>query len=92
MLSEHYVTTLVYHYTVYAGLIRQISGNCLSSTQGKTFQESVARDEAKQELLKKIASLETKMQKEKQLNGKMELNAELKKFHKEIESLFGGGE
>ena len=75
---------------VYAGLVRQIAGDSLSSTQGETLQESVARDEAKQELLKKIASLEMKIRKEKQLNRKMELNAELKKIRKKMESLLGG--
>ena len=47
----------------YANLVRQIAGDSLSSTQGETLQESVARDEAKQELLKKIASLEMKIRK-----------------------------
>lgn len=75
---------------VYANLVRQIAGDSLSSTQGETLQESVARDEAKQELLKKIASLEMKIRKEKQLNRKMELNAELKKIRKKMESLLGG--
>lgn len=75
---------------VYAGLVRQIAGDSLSSTQGETLQESVARDEAKQELLKKIASLEMKIRKEKQLNRKMELKAELKKIRKKMESLLGG--
>lgn len=74
---------------VYANLVRQIAGDSLSSTQGETLQESVARDEAKQELLKKIASLEMKIRKEKQLNRKMELNAELKKIRKKMESLLG---
>lgn len=63
---------------VYAGLVRQIARDSLSSTQGETLQESVARDEAKQQLLKEIASLEAKMRKEKQLNRKVELNTELK--------------
>lgn len=72
---------------VYAGLVRQIAGDSLSSTQGETLQESVARDEAKQELLKKIASLEMRIRKEKQLNRKVELNTELKCLKREIEKL-----
>ncbi len=72
---------------VYAGLVRQIAGDSLSSTQGETLQESVARDEAKQQLLKQIASLETKMRKEKQLNRKVELNAELKKLRQGLERI-----
>ena len=57
-----------------------------------TFKDVAGADEAKQELLKKIASLEMKIRKEKQLNRKMELNAELKKIRKKMESLLGGGE
>ena len=74
---------------VYAGLVRQIAGDVLPPTQGETLQESVAQDKAKQELLKKIASLETKIRKEKQLNRKIELNAELKKLRKKMEIFFG---
>ena len=74
---------------VYANLVRQIAGDSLSSTQGETLQESVARDEAKQELQKKIDSLEMKIRKEKQLNRKVELNTELKRLKREIEK-FGG--
>ena len=33
-----------------------------------------------------------KIRKEKQLNRKMELNAELKKIRKKVERLLGGGE
>ena len=69
---------------VYAGLVRQVAGDVLSSPQGETLQESVARDEAKQQLLKQIASLETKMRREKQLNRRMEINAELKKLRNEF--------
>lgn len=72
---------------VYANLVRQIAGDSLSSTQGETLQESVARDEAKQKLIKQIASLETKMRKEKQLNRKVELNAELKKLRQGLERI-----
>lgn len=72
---------------VYAGLVRQIAGDSLSSTQGETLQESVARDEAKQQLLKQITSLEIKIRKERQLNRKVELNAELKKLRKELDNL-----
>ena len=70
---------------VYAGLVRQIAGDSLSSTQGETLQESVARDEAKQQLLKQIASLETKIRKEKQLNRQIELNEKLKKLKRKLE-------
>lgn len=69
---------------VYAGLVRQIAGDSLSSTQGETLQESVARDEAKQQLLKQIASLETKIRKEKQFNRQIELNEKLKKLKRKF--------
>lgn len=72
---------------VYAGLVRQVAGDVLSSPQGETLQESVARDEAKQQLLKQIASLETKMRREKQLNRRMEINAELKKLRRELDCI-----
>ena len=41
--------------------------------------------EKKKQLEKQIATLESKMRKEKQLNRQMEMNAELKKLRKEIE-------
>lgn len=72
---------------VYAGLVRQIAGDSLSCIQGETLQESVARDEAKQKLLKQIASLEAKMRKEKQLNRKIELNTQIKRLRKEVYDL-----
>ena len=44
-----------------------------------------AYQELKKQLEKQIATLESKMRKEKQLNRQMEMNAELKKLRKEIE-------
>ena len=41
----------------------------------------------REQLEKQIATLEVKMKKEKQLNRKMELKAELKKLKKELEVL-----
>ena len=72
---------------VYAGLVRQVAGDTLSSTQGETLQQAVARDEAKQQLLKQIAALEAKMRKERQLNRRMELNTELKKLKNDLGGL-----
>ena len=63
---------------VYENLVRQIAGDALSSEPGETIKESVERNEAKRQLEKRIATLETKMRKEKQLNRRMEMNAELK--------------
>ncbi len=63
---------------VYASLVRQIAGDALPSEQGETLQASVARSEAKQQLERRIVALEAKVRKEKQLNRRMEYNAELK--------------
>lgn len=45
-----------------------------------------AYQELKKQLEKQIAVLENKMKKEKQLNRRMEMNAELKKLRKERET------
>lgn len=45
-----------------------------------------AYQELKKQLEKQIAALESKMKKEKQLNRRMEMNAELKKLRKERET------
>ena len=50
------------------------------------ISENIARDAARARLEKQIAALEAKMRKEKQLNRKMELNAELKRLSKELEA------
>ena len=47
---------------------------------------NIARDAERARLEKQIAALEAKMRKEKQLNRKMELNAELKRLRKELEA------
>lgn len=72
---------------VYAGLVYQVAGDALFSTQGETLQESVKRDKMKRKLEKQITVLEAKMHKEKQLNRRMEYNAELKKLRKELEKI-----
>ena len=69
---------------VYENLVRQIAGDALSSEPGETIKESVERNEAKRQLEKRIATLETKMRKEKQLNRRMEMNAELKLLTKQL--------
>lgn len=69
---------------VYENLVRQIAGDALSSEPGETIKESVERNEAKRQLEKRIATLETKMRKEKQLNRRMEMNAELKLLKKQL--------
>ena len=70
--------------TVYESLVRQIAGDKLQADSGESLKESVERDEKKKQLEKQIATLESKMRKEKQLNRRMEMNAELKR----IKSIF----
>ena len=71
---------------VYENFVRQIAGDKLKTeAAGESLKESVQRDEKKKQLEKQIATLESKMRKEKQLNRQMEMNAELKKLRKEIE-------
>ena len=71
---------------VYESLVRQIAGDKLQTDSGESLKESVERDEKKQQLEKQISTLENKMKKEKQLNRRMKMNAELKKLRKEYAS------
>ena len=72
---------------VYESLVRQIAGNKLLSESGESLKESVQRDEKRKQLEKQIATLESKMRKEKQLNRRMEMNAELKRLKIELEAI-----
>ena len=72
---------------VYESLVRQIAGDELQADAGESLQASVARDERRRQLEKQIAALENKMRKEKQLNRRMEINAELKKMKLAIRQL-----
>ena len=72
---------------VYESLVRQIAGERLQALSHESLKESVGRDEERRRLEKQIAALENKIRKEKQLNRKMELNAELKKLRKELDNL-----
>lgn len=69
---------------VYESLVRQIARGALQADSGESLQASVERDETRRQLEKQIAALESKMRKEKQLNRRMEINAELKRLRKEI--------
>ena len=73
---------------VYESLVRQIAGERLQAAPHESLKESVGRDEERRRLEKQIAALENAMRKEKQLNRKMELNAELKKLRKELGNLY----
>lgn len=71
---------------VYENYVRQIAGDKLKTeAAGESLKESVALDEQKQALQKQIATLQTKIRKEKQLNKQMQMNTELKKLRKELE-------
>ena len=72
---------------VYESLVRQIAGERLQAPSHESLKESVGRDEERRRLERQIAALENTMRKEKQLNRKMELNAELKKLRKELDNL-----
>ena len=68
---------------VYENPVRQIAGDALQADSGKSLQASVERDEKRRQLEKQIAALESKMRKERQLNRRMEINAELKRLRME---------
>ena len=70
--------------SVYENFVRQIAGNTLQTDSGESLKESVERNEKKKQLEKQIAVLENKMKKEKQLNRRMEMNAELKRLRKAL--------
>ena len=72
---------------VYENLVRQIAGEILQTNSNESLKDSVERDEERRRLEKQIAALEGKIRKEKQLNRRMEMNAELKRLKKELESL-----
>ncbi len=71
---------------VYENLVRQIAGETLQTQTGDTLQETVERTKQRADIEKKIAALEAKIRKEKQLNRQMELNAEVKRLRKELEN------
>lgn len=68
---------------VYENFVRQIAGGKLKTeVAGESLKESVARDEQKMALQKRITTLQVKIRKEKQLNKQMQMNTELKKLRK----------
>lgn len=68
---------------IYENFVRQIAGDKLKTeVAGESLKESVTRDEQKQALQKRIATLQAKIRKEKQLNKQMKMNTELKKLRK----------
>lgn len=72
---------------VYESLVRQIAGGILQAYSNESLKDSVERDEERRRYEKQITALESKLNKEKQLNRKMELNAELKRLKKQLETI-----
>ncbi len=72
---------------VYENFVRQIAGDALQTDSEESLKESVEKDERRRQLQKQIASLQTKVWKEKQLNKQVQLNGELKKLRKVLEDL-----
>ena len=73
---------------VYDNFVKQVA-----ELQGEEWNancgaaENVAQSLAREKLKKQIAALENKMKKEKQLNRRMEINAELKRLRRSLEVL-----
>ena len=72
---------------VYENLVRQIAGTALQTQTGDTLQATVERTRQRAEIEKKIAALQAKIRKEKQLNKQVQLNMEVKKLRKELETI-----
>lgn len=73
---------------VYENFVRQIAGTKLQAAKSdENLKEAIEREKHKQVLQKKIAALNVKIRKEKQLNRQMLMNSELKKLKKECEDL-----
>lgn len=72
---------------VYENLVRQIAAQQgFSWKDGSNIAANVVRDVTREKMAKQIAALEAKMRRERQLNRKMELSAELKRLRKELEA------
>ena len=69
----------------YENFVRQTAGEALAANGGETLKESVERSRQAEQLQKKIAALENRMRRERQLNRQMEIRAELKKIINELE-------
>ena len=70
---------------LYESLVRQIAGDALTAASpAEDLRAAVSRDERRRKLDRQIALLEGRLRREKQLNRRLELNAELKKLRKEL--------
>jgi hypothetical protein len=76
--------------TLYESVIRQIAGGRFAEDDTPDtydIKEAIDRDEKRQRLQKTIATLEKKVQNEKQFNRQVELNAKLKRLEAELGDL-----
>lgn len=71
---------------VYENFIRQIAGDLFTGNENTTLKESVEWQKRRGQIEKQIAALEARMKKEKQLNRKMELKAELKELTQALDN------
>lgn len=70
---------------VYENFVRQIGGDRLQANYaGESLTESVAKDERRKTLTKKIDALQNKIRKEKQLKLQVEMRQEVKRLQKEL--------
>lgn len=74
---------------VYENFVRQIAGDIFTSLENssESLKDSVVRAEKRRELQKDIEKLQGKISREKQFNRKVELNTELKKLKKRLETI-----
>ena len=75
---------------LYDGLIKQAAGDSLRIEANESVGVAIQRTEEKEKLEKQILALEKKLYKEKQFNRQVQLNAELKILHKQMEELISG--
>lgn len=73
---------------VYENFIRQIAGELLASGENTTLKEIVEQQKQREQIEKQLAALKLMMKKEKQLNRKMELKAEIKRLKTRLEVLY----
>ncbi|GHV30155.1 hypothetical protein FACS1894167_10550 [Synergistales bacterium] len=71
--------------SVWENFVRQVAG--IDEADTRPLAEIIAKDEQRAKLEREIAALANKIQREKQLNRQLELNAELKKLKGELENV-----
>ncbi|MEI3186865.1 MAG: DUF4391 domain-containing protein [Lachnospiraceae bacterium] len=72
---------------IYENFVRQIAGGNFDTGKSTTLKESIEQQRQRERLEKRITALEAKMRKEKQLNRKMEIKAEIKALKRCLEVL-----